>query len=465
MFSSADSAAVQQAINTAQPGDKVKVAGKCVGVQYHEYMDQVAYVTQTLTVEGGYTTTNWLVSDPVQNPTVLDANLEDRVIFATAPLTVANLTIQNGYAAAPSGLSEPINAFVIFENGGGIATDHDVWVDNVDVLTNTAQYGGGVYAGDEIWLNRTDPVPTHNVWVRNSLFRNNAGTGPDVDNDVRYGGGGIYVDGSLTAIDADFIKNGTMGDGGALSIRGVATVTGGRFDSNTTDNNTIGSGAAVAITGTLSISGATVIKNVGGQTGGAVIADGDLTIINSLFQENESAEQSAGAARTYGNGVILNSQFYSNTSYTKYPVYIDGVATIVGAEFVNNLAETDYAGALYVSGQANIEGAVSSATPLLRTPALFSSTVRPLSRIQTSSAIPPRPAISAPSMPTWLASKVASFRAIAPATTPALSMRRTPPRWWIRTLSATRLPAKRARCMSTMGWTPSTRFHRQHQQR
>ncbi len=103
--SSADASAVQQAVDAATPGATVKVAGSCVGVELRDLTLQSTYISKTLTLAGGYTTTNWTNSDPVGNPTVIDAAGGGRVlrIVDTVPVEIIGLTLQGGQFAGNGG--------------------------------------------------------------------------------------------------------------------------------------------------------------------------------------------------------------------------------------------------------------------------------------------------------------------------------------------------------------------------
>ncbi|MDM8519868.1 Ig-like domain-containing protein, partial [Anaerolineales bacterium HSG6] len=78
-------ASIQSAVNAATAGDTLKIAGRCAGV----------HVDKSLTLRGGYTTTNWTVSNSTTNPTVLDAQTQDRVVYITnnATVTLENMTM------------------------------------------------------------------------------------------------------------------------------------------------------------------------------------------------------------------------------------------------------------------------------------------------------------------------------------------------------------------------------------
>lgn len=51
----------------------MKIAGTSRGVAVQGGVTQTVYISKTLTLAGGYTTTNWTISDQVANPTTLDA--------------------------------------------------------------------------------------------------------------------------------------------------------------------------------------------------------------------------------------------------------------------------------------------------------------------------------------------------------------------------------------------------------
>ncbi|MCP4540245.1 MAG: hypothetical protein GY832_24155 [Chloroflexi bacterium] len=77
----ADYVTVQAAVDASSEGDVVKVAGYCSGVSARAGVTQVVYISKTVTVQGGYTTTNWTMSDPNANLTTLDAQGQGRVLY------------------------------------------------------------------------------------------------------------------------------------------------------------------------------------------------------------------------------------------------------------------------------------------------------------------------------------------------------------------------------------------------
>ena len=92
---------IQEAVDAANEGDIIKVAaGSYIGVSSHEGVTQTVYLSKTLTIQGGYTTTNWTTPDPEVNITTLDAEGQGRVLYINGHLSplIAGLHITGGNA-------------------------------------------------------------------------------------------------------------------------------------------------------------------------------------------------------------------------------------------------------------------------------------------------------------------------------------------------------------------------------
>jgi len=111
---------IQDAVDAANPGDEIRIAtGVYTDVNVRPRMDitttgfftQVVYLSKTLTLRGGYTTTNWITPDLAANPTVLDAQEQGRVMYITGDIsaTVEGLRLTRGNGSGPG-----------FYGGGGI---------------------------------------------------------------------------------------------------------------------------------------------------------------------------------------------------------------------------------------------------------------------------------------------------------------------------------------------------------
>ena len=131
VFESATFTAPQAAVDAlGASGGVVLVAGTCTGVQERASTTQTVYISAPVTLRGGYTT-DFTALDPNADPTVLDAALGGRVIYATAAVTVENLAIRHG----------SING-----SGGGVHAGSTLAMTGTAVLSNNAGgTGGGVY--------------------------------------------------------------------------------------------------------------------------------------------------------------------------------------------------------------------------------------------------------------------------------------------------------------------------------
>ncbi|HSH05818.1 MAG TPA: tandem-95 repeat protein [Anaerolineae bacterium] len=237
-YTSLDSTAVQTAVNNANPDDILKIAGTCAGVQTINSNNQTVYVTQSVTLQGGYTTANWLVSDPIANPTVLDAENNGRVIrmAGNQMVTLDGLILTNG--TIPSGFGGAVY----------IAPNSIVTMTNSTIQQNTATQGSGIYHnGTSLHLNR--------VTLHNNVATQNAPNG-----------GGLYHNaGQLSIVNTLFSQN-SGNWGGALWLNQAATVQNSTFMSNTASYR----GAAIGVgnSGVLTMTNSTLTNNNAGQGGG-----------------------------------------------------------------------------------------------------------------------------------------------------------------------------------------------------
>jgi len=101
---------VQHAVDTAHPGDEICVAAEpCADLTVRPRGDvtttgvvtQVVYVSKTVTIRGGYMTTNWNVPDPAANLTVLDAQGHGRVLYIVGDISPSRAAGQVGLTVRP----------------------------------------------------------------------------------------------------------------------------------------------------------------------------------------------------------------------------------------------------------------------------------------------------------------------------------------------------------------------------
>lgn len=274
-FSSADASAIQNALNAATAGGTVKVAGTCAGVQSGGQVPQIASFTKNLTLQGGYTTTNWLAAANSDTyPTILDANLGGRVaeIDSGKSVTLSHLYMAEGYAYAGGTLY----------SGGAVYNAGTVVVEYSTITGSKAYYGGGL----------------HNVFssgakltLRNSLVANNQATSK---------GGGLYAgetSGTAEVMNSTFSGNSAYWDGGAVGLGDgvVVTLTFATLTNNVADtNNNGGDGGGIGQYGT----GRIYLKNT-------LIADNsDVTNTSNAADCVESSPSGTGGIYAYGYNLV-----------------------------------------------------------------------------------------------------------------------------------------------------------------
>ncbi len=197
---------VQAAVNTASAGQVVKVAGRCLGVQVVNAVTQTVYLSQSITLRGGYTVTNW--TTPQYGPSVLNAQGAGRVVYING-VSAINPVLENLYITGGSA-----------SNGAGVFLGNytNATLNNNVITGNSASgQGGGVYnSGDG------------NARLQhNTIYNNSAGTN----------GGGIMADkvsgqtGQVT-LSGNIVAN-NSGGGLYVATGGQAALSYNDFYSNT----------------------------------------------------------------------------------------------------------------------------------------------------------------------------------------------------------------------------------------
>ncbi|MFB0538290.1 MAG: choice-of-anchor Q domain-containing protein [Anaerolineae bacterium] len=247
---------VQAAVDAASDGDTVKVAGYCAGVEARAGVTQTVYISKTVTIRGGYTTTNWTVPYPITQPTTLDAQGQGRVLYISGDIspTVEGLRITGG---------------------------------------NTAVYGGGVY------------VITAAVTIRDNLL---------ISNTADSRGGGLYMEVSSAArvISNTFRANATgeFGYGGGLCVvASDATLNSNTFISNTAH----GGGGLGLVYSAATLHGNTISYNVADYDGGLALVESNATLVNNVVADNRADSQGSGLG-IYGSSLgLLHTTIAHNT--------------------------------------------------------------------------------------------------------------------------------------------------------
>jgi hypothetical protein len=179
---------VQVAVNVAGSGDEIRVAtGVYTDVHTFSGGIQVVSITKTVTIRGGYTSTNWMTSYPITQPTVLDAQRQGRVVYISGNVTptLDGLIVTRGNA---TGLTDECESDADGCGGGIFVLNahprilNNTISNNVATLTTsgfprTTGYGGGLFM-----KGATGAVISGNVIISNTAGMARCGAG-----------GGIYL--------------------------------------------------------------------------------------------------------------------------------------------------------------------------------------------------------------------------------------------------------------------------------
>jgi hypothetical protein len=294
-------------VDDASDEDVIKVAaGHYTDLHQRDGITQVVYISKSVTIQGGYTTTNWTTFDPAANPTTLDAQGGGRVlIIKGAAPTVAGFTITGGNGDYSGGGINVQNASpVIHDNqitgnlangdGGGIFVNGGAAeILHNRIFSNTATWAGGLRI-----INNADVTIIDNQIISNVAF---------------ISGGGIDLEccgGTTPLIARNFVANNNGGSqGGGVWVNSTHI----RLENNIIANNQANIGASVFLDGAVSYPvSATLIHNtlVGGPTGGEAVWVSDYvtaTLVNNIV-----------VSHTVG---ITNTAMLSSTVSGDYTLY------------------------------------------------------------------------------------------------------------------------------------------------
>lgn len=321
---------IQYAVNNAgASGDVIAVAG---GVYtYNPAADQcswaitraiVCIVDKNLTILGGYTTSNWAISDPVKYTTVIDGqNLRRGVMVirynTTASLVMDGFTIQNGLA---QGVNNTPTDYDSRGFGAGIWSQKAPMTLRRMILSNNRAIGGnhndsygGYGAGGGIAI-ETDPNIPIQVSMENVLIENNQALGGS--GGERGGlaeGGGVFavsnahVDLTDVVIQNNLANSGTSsGNGSSAGLiadalgGGVALLIGASADFERVQilNNQAIGGNAGSATGS---------KAGSGLGGGLYVEEAPVTIRDSIIIGNNAIGGAAAqGGLAFGGGIMIN---------------------------------------------------------------------------------------------------------------------------------------------------------------
>lgn len=324
---------VQAAVDAAQAGDEIRIAaGTYSGINNQGGKPQVVYIAKSLTLRGGYTTTDWNTPVPETNITEISAQTLGRVAYITGTnttVTFAGLHLTYGDANGLKGHSP--TSYENYDAGGNLYINQaNVTLNDCHITDGAAPsggYGGGLYIHDgALTANRT-------LWHTNEAGH----------------GGAVYLYRAITYITNSRFQNNrttTMnGDGPALTVSGGAfTLSGSTLEANTAAQKAPISGAldvsanpflveSSVISGTIYSTGV-ALRGVGvlqgntiqaNQYGGVRIGDSNITLVNNevLYNGTGGAYVEAGVyvsgvwnatVNLVGNHIHHNRHLYASAT-------------------------------------------------------------------------------------------------------------------------------------------------------
>jgi hypothetical protein len=209
--------------------------------------------------------------------TIIDGGAHGTVVIVSnmnAKVSLANLTIRNGFASRGGGISNVgtlaisygivsgnvAQGFIAGGDGGGIA--------NLGTLTlNSTTVTGNTSKGQDIHTGRGGGIMN---WGQ--LTINQSTLSSNTSNSAGGSGGGIYNYGSVLIVNSTLSGNGAGGKSGGGIFNNPA---GNLILSNSTlANNSAGSGGGIFGTATASLQNSIVANNSGGDCGGNLISNG-----------------------------------------------------------------------------------------------------------------------------------------------------------------------------------------------
>ncbi len=323
-------ATLQHAIDQSQPGSEILLAsGTYTGVQARNGITQVAYISQSVTVRGGYTTTNWNEAYPLTQPTTLDAQGMGRVLVIPSQITatIVGLRITGGDASGLGGGLSGTDA------GGGVyAYTATLTISNSLITLNTGStitraFGGGIYVQS-----------SESTLVNNTILSNTASTA-----DNGFGGGLTIVQGTSTLLNNTVRGNigstAEKGRGGGMYLFAAnATVTANTVQNNIASLTSAGFGGGIFLFRNATLQNNIIISNtatttisdtINGNGGGVYVLIGDpFIMINNLIAGNHAQTQGGGLWATGSSGQLLHNTIADNTGAGQ-GVYV-GMSTTLG---------------------------------------------------------------------------------------------------------------------------------------
>ncbi len=372
---------VQYAVDQAAAGAEIRVAaGTYTDVHMRPRNDittigvvtQVAYITKTVTIRGGYTPVNWTMPNPEANPTILNAQSKGRVVYIAGSIspTLEGLRLTGGNSTGLGGRPGG------FDSGGGVyIISATVTMNGNHVFGNTAFTGGGLWlynsasvlSGNMIYLNTSQYCGGLRLYYSPATLNGNT----IVSNTVVKSGGGVCLDNSDATLVGNTISANTAAqEGGGLSLSySAATLSGNIISGNLiTGSTTSGSehayggglfldqSPATLIGNTISNNSAT--HNFYARGGGLLLSSSAATLYRNILSNNSADGNSVawggglcltGASATLRENTVSNNWANSEFDSRGGGLFIGATAATLDSNVVISNTASGSGGGMYLS--------------------------------------------------------------------------------------------------------------------
>ncbi|MDY7076381.1 MAG: right-handed parallel beta-helix repeat-containing protein, partial [Chloroflexota bacterium] len=329
---------VQYAIDQAVSGDEIHVAtGLYTDVSARYGITQVIYIEETITIQGGYTTTNWATPDTAAYPTVLSALGQGRVVYVTGNITptLSGLRLTGGSAIGLGGYVDP-ETLQEYDGGGAVyAAYATLIITDCQIDTSGAEAGGGIALFQS-------PARIYN----SAVLTNQAGYG-----------GGLALGYSAAILDGNTIAANEAGYGGGMGVgESAAQITNNTIRAN----EVVSSGGGIALIGNppATVIGNLVTDNDARWGGGLVISSSTAYVYSNTFMANTSTEVGGGInldhcdARLVDNLVQANSAGHSGGGF----FFVGSTAVLTGNRILSNTTDESGGGLYLTESPARLYG-------------------------------------------------------------------------------------------------------------
>ncbi len=362
-------ATLQEAIDEAATGETIKIAAGVytdvhrrpapTGYSGPAVITQVAYISKTIAIRGGYTLTNWSASNPISFPATLDAQGRGRVLFIVGNITptIEGVRLTRGDANGQSG---PWG----LDSGGGVyIITATATVSNCRLFSNTAESGGGLYLWHSAALLYSNMVISNtarnyggglHLSFSNAMLEGNTVAA----NTARYGGGLALTESAATLNRNSMTHNTATGYGGGLYLY---------FSNATLNENVVISNTAYGVGGgghlhhsdpTLSDN---IINNNTAYYGGGLDLNNSNATLNRNIVAGNTASGRGGGLNLYASAAVLNRNTISNnTAAQGGGLYLHASPATLMLDTISGNTAHDGGGLFLVGSTALLKGEIIS---------------------------------------------------------------------------------------------------------